>query len=49
MPANRKAEVDAAVKDVDFSNNIPDRARYDARAKSLLDLMPSWPPGTVRT
>jgi peptidyl-prolyl cis-trans isomerase A (cyclophilin A) len=48
MPANRKAEVDAAVKDVDFSKNTYQVELDTTKGKILLDLWPDVAPGHVK-
>src|SRR5436190_24300840 len=45
MPANRKAEVDAAVKDVDFKKNTYQVELDTTKGKILLDLWPDVAPG----
>ena len=45
MPANRKADVDAAVKDVDFTKNTYQIELDTTEGKILLDLWPDVAPG----
>ncbi|HVJ69787.1 MAG TPA: peptidylprolyl isomerase, partial [Caulifigura sp.] len=47
MPS-RKAEVDAAVKDVDFSKNTYQIELDTSKGKILLDLWPDVAPGHVK-
>jgi cyclophilin family peptidyl-prolyl cis-trans isomerase len=48
MTANRKAEVDAAVKDVDFDKNAYQIELDTSMGKILLDLDPKVAPGHVK-
>jgi peptidyl-prolyl cis-trans isomerase B (cyclophilin B) len=48
MPANRKAEVDAALKDVDFSKNTYQVEFDTTMGKITLDLYPDVAPGHVK-